>query len=1053
MEKRLKTCALMCALFLVALAGATPRSSAARVQTAASQKVDYARDIAPLFEQACNSCHGAKKAAAQLRLDVKALALKGGMSGAVIVPGSSKDSRLLHRLLGLGGEKQMPLGGEALKPEQIELVRRWIDEGAAWPEDNQSQISNLKSQIPQHWAYVKPTPPTPPDVKDRAWVRNAIDRFVLARLEQEGLRPSPEAAKETLLRRVSLDLIGLPPSVKELDDFLADNSPDAYEKAVDRLLASPHYGERWARPWLDLARYADSHGHEKDRPRVMWKYRDWVINALNRDLPFDQFTVEQIAGDMLPNAGVEQLIATGFHRNTMLNQEGGVDDEEARWETIIDRVNTTGTVWLGSTIACAQCHNHKYDPFTQREYYKLFAFFDNHEYKILELGQGEGWVVEPELELPTPEQEARRKKLQDEINALEARLKADTPELRAARAAWEREVQDEPSRWQALEAAALKSTGGTTLTKLPDKSILASGAEPERDVYVFTAPLAPGTKITALRLEAMADASLPKGGPGRNPYGNFVLTGVEAEAAPAGNPAAARPLTFARALFDDAASRPDAKRFFASDDGPRADGWAIDATRDEKRLNRQAVFTLAAPLSVERPTLLTVRVKQLSDVMCQSIGRFRLSITSADGAERAVALPAKLRPLLGAPPGRRSEKQQAALDEQFRAITPLLKKERDRLRELKDSLRDLGIVTAQVMRERQAFERPSTLLRERGSYLAPAERVFAGVPAALHAWPEDQPFNRLGLARWLVSRENPLTSRVAVNRFWEQFFGRGIVETSEDFGSQGARPSHPELLDWLAVEFMERGWSTKHVHRLIVTSATYRQSSAASPALVERDPYNRLLARGPRFRMEAEMIRDTALAAGGLLNKKVGGPSVYPPQPDGIWQNPYDGANIKWTTSVGADRHRRSLYTFLRRTAPYPMLTTFDATSREFCTVRRVRTNTPLQALTTLNDEAAMEIARGLARRVMAEGGGDTESRLAYGFRLCVARRPNAAELERLAALYRKQFGFYQSNRPAAEKVTKGVREETNPAGLPEMAAWTIVANVLLNLDETMTKE
>ncbi|HYE75185.1 MAG TPA: DUF1549 domain-containing protein, partial [Blastocatellia bacterium] len=374
--------------------------------------------------------------------------------------------------------------------------------------------------------------------------------------------PAPEAKKETLLRRVTLDLTGLPPTPKEIDDFLADNSPNAYEKVVDRLLASPHYGERWARPWLDLARYADSHGYEKDRPRVMWKYRDWVINALNKDMPFDQFTIEQLAGDMLPNATTDQLIATGFHRNTMLNQEGGVDDEEARWETLVDRVNTTATVWLGSTVACAQCHNHKYDPFTQREYYKLMAFFDNQEYKIIDLGQSEGWVIEPELELPTPEQEAKRKKIQAEINSLEAKLKADTPELRAAQVNWEREVISEPSRWTLLEATSVKSTGGTTLTKQPDKSITASGAKPENDIYVFTASLPKAAQVSALRLEAMADVSLPQGGPGRDPYGNFVLTGIEAEIAPTSDPSKTQTLIFDSAVVDDAASRPDAKQFF-----------------------------------------------------------------------------------------------------------------------------------------------------------------------------------------------------------------------------------------------------------------------------------------------------------------------------------------------------------------------------------------------------------------------------------------------------------------------------------------------------------
>jgi mono/diheme cytochrome c family protein len=1053
MNRQTKT--LVCFLF-VALAGvaAFPRPFAARTQTAASQKVDYARDIAPLFEQSCNSCHGAKKAAGQLRLDVKAPAMKGGMSGAVILPGNSKDSRLMHRLLGLGGEKQMPLGGDPLKSEQIELVRRWIDEGAVWPE---AETAKAETGLPRHWAYVKPTQPPPPAVRGEAWVRNAIDRFVLARLEKEGLKPSPEAGKETLLRRVSLDLTGLPPSPKELDDFLADTGQDAYEKAVDRLLASPHYGERWARPWLDLARYADSNGYEKDKLRVMWKYRDWVINALNKDMPFDQFTVEQIAGDMLPNAGVEQLIATGFHRNTLLNQEGGIDPEEARFEVLVDRVNTTGTVWLGSTVACAQCHNHKYDPITQQDFYRLMAFFEGAEYKIgyqTEGAEESRYILEPEISLPTPEQAAKRKAIDDEIKLLTEKLKTNTPALDAAQAAWEKEMLAEQSKWTPLEAVELKATGGATLTKLEDKSVLASGANPELETYVVTARTSL-QGITALRLEALPDARLPKGGPGRDPYGNFLLTGLEVVAAPAAPGSRAEAVSFTNGAVDDSAYRFEPKRFFETDsfmgavDRPR--GWYVNATGDEKRVARQAVFVAVKPFGAPGGTTLTVKLKHQGGALGQGIGRFRLSVTTDPTPLKITTVSARLRPVLSIPARERTAKQKADLSAQFRNTTPLLKADRDRLTKLRDELKQLGIVTALVMQERSGYERPATHLRERGSFLNKGAKVYANTPSFLPPLPESAPANRLGLARWLVDEGNPLTSRVAVNRFWEQFFGRGIVETSEDFGSQGAPPSHPELLDYLATEFVRGKWSMKAIHRLIATSATYRQSSAATPALVDKDPYNRLLARGPRFRMEAEMVRDVTLAASGLLSRKVGGPSVFPPQPEGIWKAPY--SDDKWQTSAGEDRYRRSLYTFIRRSSPYPSLMTFDATSREVCTVRRVRTNTPLQALVGLNDEAFFEAARGLARRIVGECRDDVRERVTYAFRLCTSRAPKAAELERLTAYYRQQLDEFRADEKAAQRVIQSQLKPGEAAGAAELAAWTMVANVLLNLDETLTKE
>ncbi len=1072
---------LFLAVIVYGMASMIPGASAQRrsdAQAGPRRRVDFKRQIEPIFAQNCYRCHGAKKAMGQLRLDVRESAMKGGLSGAAIIPGDSKRSLLVKRILGEGDVARMPMGGAPLAPAQISLIRRWIDQGAEWSGDDRSAIrtiNNQQSAIMRHWAYVKPVRPESPRIKNQSWVRNPIDAFILARLEKEGLTPSPEADKATLLRRVYLDVIGLPPSVKEIDEFLADTSPDAYEKVVDRLLASPHYGERWARPWLDLARYADSNGYEKDNLRVAWKYRDWVIDALNRDMPFDQFTIEQIAGDMLPNATIDQKIATGFHRNTMLNQEGGIDPEESRFEVLIDRVNTTATVWLGSTIGCAQCHNHKYDPFTQKDYYRLMAFFDNSEYRIAG-GGSERYVVEPQISLPTPEQEEKRKALDAEIKQIEAKLNTQTPELDAEQIKWERETLDERNKWTALDPIKLESTGGSTLKKLDDKSALVSGERAERDVYVVTAKT-DLKKITALRVEAIPDASLPKGGPGRDPYGNFLLTGIEVEiTSPDG--AEPREISFKDVAVDDQAYRIDTRAFFGKELGDVATdtppGWFINATNDQpERLARQGVFVAEKPFDAGPGATLTVKLKFLGGSLNQGMGRFRLSVTTTDEPRRIVSVPARLRPILSIPTSERSPKQREDLSALFRAVTPLLKAERERLETLKGEMRALNITTALVMQEKPGYERPSTYFHERGGFLNKGEKVYAGTPAVLHPMPENAPFNRLGLARWLVDENNPLTARVMVNRFWEQIFGHGLVETSEDFGTQGERPSHPELLDWLAVTFQERGtegqkdgetqgrenrestnpispmsWSVKKLIRLIVTSSTYRQSSATPPALLEKDPYNRLLARGPRFRMEAEMIRDTALAASGLLSRKLGGPSVFPLQPEGLWKSPYSGE--KWIVSPGEDRYRRSLYTFIRRSSPHPAMIVFDATSREYCTVRRARTNTPLQALTTLNDEESIEAARALAKRMIEEGGDDLKARIVYGFRLCVARTPTEKEVERLAALYQRQLDNFAANATDAAKVVKNYSTRAPTA---EFAAWTMVANVLLNLDETLTKE
>jgi hypothetical protein len=1000
--------------FVVAVTAAGVLATSTRADAAA--QIDFATDIQPILRAYCYGCHQGDKAAANLRLDSKDGALAGGLSGKVIIPGSSRSSPILKRLLADDPKTRMPLGGSPVPPEKIELIANWIDRGAPWPDERKS---------PTHWAYVAPVRPEIPKVRNHSWPRNPVDAFVLAKLESQRLTPSPEASRETLIRRVTLDLIGLPPAPEEIDRFVSDRSPDAYEQLVDRLLASPHYGERQARPWLDLARYADTNGYEADRRRSIWKYRDWVIQAFNRDLPYDRFTIEQIAGDMLPDAGVDERIATGFHRNTMFNEEGGVDKEEAYWETLVDRVNTTATVWLGTTLGCAQCHDHKYDPFTQKEYYQLLAFFNHGEYT------SGSRIIEPRLELPTTGQETRKKQLESEIRDLNQRLNTSTPELAREQADWEKSVGASGGSWITLLSASIRTMQGTILTRREDGTLSASGSNPRKETYEIEA-VTTVNQITGIRLEAVPDPSLPRGGPGRDPYGNFVVTDFQVEAA-----SPADPSRFEHVVFEE----------IQADNGKVNDKnarqlWTIDASREDERRPRQIVFTAASPFG-SGEVRLRIRIRQDSEYGSQGLGRFRLSVTSSTDPNAIVSISHRLRPLLEIAEKDRTEEQKKELATYYRTVAPSLAAARRRVEAARKELNDLGIAATLVLGERSTSDPPAANLRIRGAFLSKGDLVYAGTPAALPPLSQNEPPSRLALAHWLTSRENPLTGRVAVNRFWELFFGRGLVETSEDFGSQGARPSHPELLDWLAVEFMERGWSIKAIQRLMVTSATYRQSSVLTASLFNRDPYNRLLARGPRFRMEAEMLRDAVLAASGLLSPKIGGLSVFPPQPPGIWNMPYN--DDQWVESKGEDRYRRGLYTFVRRTAPYPSFLNFDAVSREICTVRRVRTNTPLQALTTLNDAAFFEAAQALARRVLAEAGPNARSRVTLAFRLCVARRPKPAELDRTQGWLHDERRFFESRPDDAARIA-GVAD-------PDLAAWTMLANVLLNMDETLTKE
>jgi mono/diheme cytochrome c family protein len=923
------------------------------------RKVDFAREILPIFKASCFPCHGPERRQGGLRLSNREEAFKGGISGRVIIPGDAENSLLVKRISSDEEGPRMPKGMTALSPEQIALIKRWINEGAEWPEGAENAV---------HWAFVSPKRPPVPEVKNKAWVRNPIDAFILHRLEQEGLSPAPEAPKETLIRRLYLDLIGLPPSPEEVDAFLKDKRPDAYERLVDKLLSSPHYGERQAIVWLDLARYADTDGFEKDLRRTMWRYRDWVIEAFNRDMPFDQFTIEQIAGDLLPNPTLAQRIATGFHRNTMQNLEGGVDQAEAHENKLYDRVDTTATVWLGVTMNCARCHDHKYDPFKQKEYYQLLAFFNNSKiYPVGDANIGEEKWLEAQIPAPTPEQERQLAALEAQIKRLEQR---GVPE---------------PTT---LAPVAANSESGSALKTLDDDSILAQGETPDTEVYRVRVRLPKG-ETRVLLLDVLPHESLPYKGPGRAGNGNFVLTGVRLAVN-------GKPIAFGDARATATQNGFDPRRVLKPDN--TENGWALDGHLGKPQTLE---LWLEQPLRLTQPTEaeLTLECRYTKHPK-HVLGRFRVRTPTGEA---------------------------------LRLWT--LRREHETLKR--------QIPTALVMEEASIDKPLTALVRPRGEFTRQGDTVETGVPAVLHPFPKDAPRNRLGLALWLVSRENPLTARVQVNRMWATIFGRGIVETVENFGTQGAYPTHPELLDWLAVEFMERGWSMKHIYRLIVTSSTYRQSSRVTPELLERDPKNELYARAPRYRLPAELVRDNALTISGLLSRKIGGPSVFPPQPEGVWDIPYNAD--RWTTDTGENRYRRGLYTFWRRTAPYPSMVAFDSHSREVCVAMRPRTNTPLQSLVLLNDPAYMEAAVALAQRMAQRGKGNLQASLRYGFRCCTAREPTPAELQRLQQLYQQMRERYARQPDAAKKLV----------GEPDAhrAALTLVANALLNLDETITRE
>ncbi|MFM1767501.1 MAG: hypothetical protein RJA22_30 [Verrucomicrobiota bacterium] len=1000
-------------------------------------RVDFHRDIQPLLAARCAECHGDRRDKGGVRFDRRATVFQGGDSGQpLVVPGRAAESVLLRRVTSADPDEVMPPKGERLGEAEVALLRRWIDEGAVWPADAAAEKP--------HWAYVKPARPALPRVSNPRWCRNELDRLVLARLDREGLAPSPEAGRAGLLRRVSLDLTGLPPTVAELDAFLADARPDAYERVVERLLASPAYGERWARPWLDLARYADTQGYEKDNRRSLWPYRDWVIQALNRNLPFDQFTIEQLAGDLLPGATQDQKVATGFHRNTMTNTEGGTDNEEFRYEAVVDRINTTFGAWMGTTLACAQCHNHKYDPFSAVEYYRVMAFLNS-------TADADKDDESPTMRVFGPGQRERLQELRDREKAAQRELDEAlrAPAFREGLVRWEETVAAEQAAWTVLDPATFRSEGGATLTKSASKSLEAGGTNPANDTYVVTVA-APAGRWTGVRLEVL-EAGEPKA-VGRHANGGFVLRRLDL--ADGGQPVAFRSVT-----ADYSEKNLEVTNLLSG----RADGWSIGPyDRAENKVRRSAYFTLAEPLTIPAGSAreLTFTLRHSDRHRGANVRRFRLHLTGHERVGPSQPIPDAVRALLAVAPAARNAKQQAQLADHYRTLDPvtqpLVQKQAAARKAAEEYERALPLTSVMV-----ELEKPRVTRRHvRGAYLNTAEAVTPGTPAALNPFPAGAPTNRLGFARWVVAPDNPLTARVIANRAWEQYFGRGLVETVEEFGKQGEPPSHPDLLDWLACEFMDPRtpggppagpWDFKHLHRVIVTSATYRQSSQVTPALARRDPFNRLLARGPRVRLEAEMLRDQALAVSGLLSRKIGGPSVMPPQPEGLWQVVYSGD--KWVTSQGEDRYRRGLYTFWRRSSPHPMMMNFDAPSREFCVLKRNRSNTPLQALNTLNDPAFVECAQAIARQVAALPAATTAARATHAFRTVLARPPAPAEVDRLVRLYEQELAHYRA-RPAAarEMATSELGQPKEPADLAVLAAWTVVANILLNLDEAITK-
>lgn len=1155
--------------------------------------VDFVRDVRPILSDYCFSCHGPDEKARKggLRLDLKDDALKAGKSGSLaIVPGKPAESELIRRITTTDPDDLMPPAKtkKPLSKAQVEMLTRWISEGA-------------KYQL--HWAFEPTRRPLVPTFEGSSFVRNPIDSFILEKLKAEGLGPAPEADRTTLIRRLTLDLTGLPPTPKEVESFLRDPDPRAYEKVVDRLMKSERFGENMVRIWLDAARYADSHGFHIDSQRDIWAYRDWVIRAYNRNMPFDQFTIEQLAGDLLPGATADQKTATGYLRCNMSTGEGGAIEAEYQAKYAFDRVETTGAVWLGLTLTCARCHSHKYDPISQKEYYGLLSFFNQMDEPIMDGNQPR---PEPTLKLPSPEQVQRQKALKERITMIEKLVAEPSKRLDQEQEAWALKWNETLSKeWIPAQLSAAESKPKDTnqtpasLEIQKDHSVLAGGSNPERDSHELRFKYQ-GGMLAALKLEALPHPSMPHSGLGRSEKGEFRLSDIEAEWKPAnteGEAAKARTLKFGRALaFSELEGNEVAKAI----DGKPETGWSANASQTSP-----ALFVLSEPAEIPQGAELMVRLRFESSTNRQSLGHYRLSVshskefarrliprffdpwrqigpfpiarleqafTNVYPPEQAIDLKAAYRGTRGeikwdrkdyadgpyhelvheihgvhgvyylqrviqrdrpmnaelvfraheaskvwingelvasstnrSPQAsqrvpvrlRQGENQilckvvseatssgfsfrldvqdeewisadlaggmslsskwpqtlRTAAREHFRKLeSPVMRKRFRELELLKEEQKSLEKAIPTTLIAKELAKPRETFLLVRGEYDKKGDKIDPHVPSIFPSLSSRFPTNRLGLANWLVDPANPLTARVTVNRYWQQLFGVGLVKTSEDFGVQSERPSHPELLDWLATEFVAHGWDTKHLLRLIVASSTYRQSSKAPAELRARDPENRLLARGPRFRVDAEVLRDIALSISGLLVEKVGGPPAKPFEPGGLWEAVSFNNVQRYVVDVDLNQYRRSIYTNWKRQSPPPAMLVFDAPTREYCVSKRPRTNTPLQALALLNDPQFVEAANAFAERIM-ESGGNQDSRIRYAFRMATGRKPEPAEMETVRSVFRNELASFRDNESAAEELLSARSFRPSAAwNRAELAAWASVSSMLLNLDETITK-
>ena len=1126
----------------------------------ASAKVSFNNDIRPLLSNHCYRCHGPdeNERKAGLRLDSFEGATKDNDGIKALVAGNIDESELIYRIISNDPDEVMPppKAGNKLSKDQIELIKQWIKEGGSYE---------------KHWSYQKPKRPETPTTKFKSFINNPIDNFILRKLQSHNLSPSSEASKEALIRRVSLDLTGLPPTALELQNFIDDSSNDAYENLVDRILKKPAFGEHWARMWLDLARYADSAGYADDPPRTIWAYRDYVIRSFNNNKPFDQFTIEQIAGDLLDNPSQEQLVATAFNRNTQTNNEGGTSDEEYRNVAIVDRVNTTMATWMGTTMACAQCHTHKYDPITHEDYFRTFAIFNQTQ-------DADRRDESPIIKVLSQNQKNQIKSLEEKIETLEKGLTSKNENNLKALENWEKNLNNNKQIWKPLQEIHTHTESGAKFSRLEDGSFLVSGKEPLIDSYYISGK-SPLNQITAVKIEALAHDSLSHWkGPGRK--GNFVLNEItlssaktsptkqgrfiridlpgngkmihlaevqvfngtenialkgkasqssdyaDAKASRAidgntngdynkgsvthtatgksdpfwevdlnsnheisqivlwnrtdGNvssrldgyqlsildknrktvwkknfpkaPVKNESISLSgveQARFNKATSSFDQEKFGVSlaidgDEGGHS-GWAV---APKLGINHHAILELASPFKSRD---LSFTLKQTYGE--HQLGRFRILVTNQPLPLRAI--PIEIAEILKVHQEKRSNKQISLLLKHLAEINPLATKLSAELTTARDQIKEISpSTTVPVMRQLDDKKNRKTHIQIRGNYLSKGKEVTPGIPSIFNQPVQSKSPNRLTLAKWIMGNDNPLTSRVTVNRFWEKLFGVGIVPTSEEFGSQGELPTHPELLDWLAIELVENGWDMKSLLKLIVNSATYRQDSLISPESKQKDPFNRLYSRGPRFRLSAEMIRDQALSVSGLLSSKMYGPPVRPPQPS-LGIKAAFGGGIDWKTSEGEDRYRRGIYTNWRRSNPYPSMATFDAPNREVCVVRRDRTNTPLQALVTLNDPVYVEAAISLARKMykIAEKENNVSAGLQYGFKLCLSRNAKEEELGKIQKLFNQSLKQYINNPDMAKLMTANLMDKKNDSyDNNQLAALTIVGNVLLNLDEFLMK-